>query len=71
MGLLFPGLTRPVLTIRGVLSPAGLASMAPALLDKSIGDAAAGQLESMLNPTVTALVKLTGGSVKKVRRSRD
>jgi len=64
--LLLPGLGRPVLTISGVLQPEALAQMAPELLEAGVGESAVNQLKSMLNPSVTGLVALTGGDLRGI-----
>jgi len=38
MGLLIPGLVLPVITVRGVLQPAGIADLAPRLLNEGISE---------------------------------
>lgn len=66
MGLLIPGLLMPVLTIRGVLKPDGVARMAPLLLDKGLSDDTVTVLTSMMNPAVVVMIKATGGDVRKI-----
>lgn len=63
--LLIPGLVLPVLSIRGVLTRDGVASMAPLLIDRGLNDDSMKVLESMLNPAVVGFVKATGGDLRK------
>lgn len=63
--LLIPGLVLPVLSIRGVLTREGVASMAPLLVDRGLNDDSMKVLESMLNPAVVGFVKATGGDLRK------
>ena len=66
IGLLIPGLFAPVLTIRGVLKPEGIAHVAPELLEKGLGDDSIASLKSMMNPAVIALLEATGGDLRKM-----
>jgi len=66
IGLLIPGLFAPVLTIRGVLKPEGIAHVAPELLDKGLGDDSIASLKSMMNPVVIAMLEGTGGDLRKM-----
>lgn len=66
MVLLVPGLLLPVLTIRGVITPEGIAQMTPVVLDKGLDDETVATLEKLINPAVLQLMTLTGGSVRKV-----
>jgi Paraquat-inducible protein A len=63
--LLLPGLVLPVLSIRGVLTREGVASMAPLLIDRGLNADSMKVLESMLNPAVVGFVKATGGDLRK------
>jgi hypothetical protein len=65
LGLLIPGLFAPVLTIRGVLKPEGIAHVAPELLDKGLSEDTVASLKSMMNPTLIALLEATGGDFRK------
>lgn len=60
-GLLIPGLVAPVLTIRGVLTRDGVASVAPQLLERGISDDTVNVLKAMMNPMALALLQATGG----------
>jgi hypothetical protein len=66
IGLLVPGLFAPVLTIRGVLKPDGVASVAPELLEKGLGDDSIASLKAMMNPPLIALLEATGGDLRKM-----
>lgn len=63
--LLVPGLVLPVLSIRGVLTREGVASMAPLLIDRGLNADSMKVLESMLNPAVVGFVKASGGDLRK------
>lgn len=65
IGLLIPGLFAPVLTIRGVLKPEGVAHVAPLLLTKGLDDETLKVLQSMMDPDTVALLKATGGDLRK------
>jgi hypothetical protein len=65
MALLIPGLFQPVLIIRGVLTREGIAQVAPEVLDKGLNDDTVATLKSMMNPTVVAMLQLTGGDLRK------
>ena len=66
VGLLIPGLFAPVLTIRGVLTRDGIASVAPTMLERGLTDETVGLLKSMMNPSVVAFLEATGGDIRKV-----
>jgi uncharacterized paraquat-inducible protein A len=63
--LLLPGLFLPVLTIRGVLTRAGIAQMAPTLLERGLDDGTVAALRGMMNPTLVGLLDLTGGDLRQ------
>ena len=64
IGLLIPGLFQPVITIRGVLKPEGVAFIAPQMLDKGLGDETIAALKTMMNPAMVALLAATGTDLK-------
>ena len=64
IGLLIPGLLQPVITIRGVLKPEGVAFIAPQMLDKGLGDETIAALKTMMNPAMVALLAATGTDLK-------
>ena len=66
IGLLIPGLYAPVLSIRGVLTPDGVASVAPTLIENGLNADTVNSLKSMLNPAVVGLVQATGGDLRKM-----
>ena len=66
VGLLIPGLFAPVLTIRGVLKPEGVAHVAPLMLEKGLDGDTVGVLKSMMNPAVITLIEATGGDLRKM-----
>jgi Paraquat-inducible protein A len=66
IALLIPGLYAPVLSIRGVLTKDGVASIAPTLIDKGLNDDTINSLKSMLNPAIVGLVTATGGDLRKM-----
>ena len=65
IGLLIPGLFAPVLTIRGVLTRDGIAQIAPTMLQNGLSDETMAVLKSVMNPTIVAFIKGTGGDLRK------
>jgi len=70
IGLLAPGLLKPVITIRGVITPEGVAQMAPLMLEKGIDDDTVKVLKGMMNPTTVAFIEATGGDLRTTIISR-
>ena len=66
LALLVPGLTAPVLTIRGVLTREGIAQVAPTMLERGLSDETVNVLKSMMNPTVLAFLQISGGDLRKM-----
>lgn len=66
LGLLAPGLFRPVLSIRGVLTPEGIASMTPVVLEKGLDDDTVAALKALMNPAMVRFVEATGGDIRKM-----
>lgn len=66
IALLVPGVFLPVLTIRGVLTPEGIAAVTPTLLEKGLDDDTVAMLKTMMNPAVISFVEATGGDVRTV-----
>lgn len=64
--ILLPGILLPVLTIRGVLTPEGIATMTPVVLDRGLDDDTVAALEKLMNPTMLQFLQLTGGNVRQV-----
>jgi uncharacterized paraquat-inducible protein A len=62
--LLVPGLILPVITIRGVLQPAGVADLAPKLLNQGISDQSIAALKPLINPMVLPLLEASPGGLK-------
>jgi hypothetical protein len=64
IALLVPGLFLPVITIRGVLQPAGVADLAPKLLSQGISDQAIASLKPLINPMVLPLLEASPGGLR-------
>lgn len=64
IALLLPGLILPVITIRGVLQPEGIADLAPKLLDQGISEQAVATLRPLINPTVLAMLDASPGGLR-------
>jgi hypothetical protein len=62
--LLVPGLLLPVITVRGVLQPAGLAELAPALLEQGISEEAVAGLRMLINPMMLPLLESAPGGLR-------
>jgi hypothetical protein len=66
LALLLPGIFLPVLTIRGIITPEGVAQMTPIVLEKGLDQGTLDTLKGMLNPAVVGLVQATGGDLRKL-----
>jgi hypothetical protein len=64
IGLLLPGLFFPVITIRGVLQPSGVADLAPKLLDQGISEETVKTLRPLINPMVLPLLDASPGGLR-------
>jgi hypothetical protein len=64
VALLVPGLIMPVITIRGVLQPDGMAELAPKLLEQGISDESLAALKPMINPMMLALIEASPGGLR-------
>ena len=64
IALLAPGLVLPVITIRGVLQPAGIAELAPKLLDQGISEQSVAALRPLINPAVLPLLEAAPGGLR-------
>jgi hypothetical protein len=64
IALLLPGLFLPVITIRGVLQPGGIADLAPKLLDQGISDQSIATLKPLINPMVLPLLEASPGGLR-------
>jgi hypothetical protein len=64
IGLLLPGLFLPVITVRGMLQPGGLADLAPQLIDQGISDESIQMIRPMLNPALLPMLELGQGGLR-------
>jgi hypothetical protein len=64
LALLIPGLVRPVITVRGLLQPDGIAELAPQLLNQGISDQAVAAIRPLINPAMVPLLELAPGGLK-------
>jgi hypothetical protein len=64
IAILLPGLFMPVLTIRGVLTPEGIAKMTPVVLEKGLDADTVAALEKLMNPAMLQFLTATGGNVR-------
>jgi len=64
LALLIPGLMRPVITVRGLLQPDGLAELAPRLLSQGISDQSIAAIKPLINPAMLPLMELAPGGLK-------
>lgn len=62
--VLLPGLFLPVITLRGTLSPEGLAALAPQLLEEGLSDDAVKALRPLLNPALLPLMDMSPGGLR-------
>lgn len=62
--VLLPGLFLNVITVRGTLSPQGLASLAPQLLEEGLSDDAVKALRPMLNPSMLPFLEMSPGGLR-------
>ncbi|MEX2272396.1 MAG: paraquat-inducible protein A [Vicinamibacterales bacterium] len=66
IALLLPGIFMPVLTIRGVLTPEGVAKMTPVVLEKGLDDDTMAALKALMNPAMLQFIEATGGDIRKL-----
>ena len=64
LALLIPGLVRPVITVRGMLQPDGIAGLAPQLLSQGISDQSIAAIKPLMNPALVPLMEMTPGGLK-------
>jgi hypothetical protein len=64
LALLLPGLFLPVITIRGVLQPAGIVDLAPELLDRGISEQSVVSLRPLLDPVALAWMDSSPGGLR-------
>jgi hypothetical protein len=62
--ILLPGLFLPVITVRGTLSPEGLASLAPQLLEQGLTDDGIKALRPLINPSMLPFLEMSPGGLK-------
>jgi hypothetical protein len=70
VGLLVPGLVLPVITIRGVLRPDGIAALAPKLLEQGVSDETVASLKPLINPMIVGLLEASPGGLRGALVSR-
>jgi hypothetical protein len=66
LGLLIPGLLLPVISIRGLLKPEGVAFIAPQLLENGISKETVGALKALMDARTLALLEASGGDLRKL-----
>ena len=64
IALLLPGLVLPVITIRGVLQPAGIADLAPKLLEQGVSEQSVAALRPIINPIVLPMLDSAPGGLR-------
>ena len=64
LALLIPGLVLPVITVRGMLQPDGLAELAPQLLSQGISDQSIAAIKPLMNPALVPLMEMAPGGLK-------
>jgi hypothetical protein len=64
IGLLVPGLILPVITVRGVLQPAGMAELAPKILNDGISDQSVATMKPLINPAILPLLEMSPGGLR-------
>jgi hypothetical protein len=62
--ILLPGLFLPVITVRGTLSPEGLASLTPQLLEQGLTDDGVKALRPLINPALLPFMEMQPGGLK-------
>jgi uncharacterized paraquat-inducible protein A len=62
--LLVPGLLLPVITVRGVLQPVGLAELAPKILSDGISDQSVATIKPLINPAILPLLEMSPGGLR-------
>jgi hypothetical protein len=65
MGLLVPGLVLPVITVRGVLQPQGLADLAPRLLSDGISESSIASIKPLINPAILPFLEMSPGGLRE------
>jgi len=62
--VLLPGLFLPVITVRGTLSPEGLAALTPQLLEQGLTDDGVKAIRPLINPALLPLMDMSPGGLK-------
>jgi len=70
LALLVPGIVLPVITVRGVLQPDGLAALAPQLLERGISQDAIAAIKPLLNPAMLPLLEMSPGGLRGTLATR-
>lgn len=70
IGLLVPGLVKPVIHLRGTLDPEGVAQLAPTMLEQGISEETVATLRPMINPAMLMLIEMAPGGLKAALVSR-
>jgi hypothetical protein len=64
IAVLVPGLILPVITVRGVLQPAGMAELAPRILNDGISDQSIATFKPLINPAILPLLEMSQGGLR-------
>jgi len=64
LALLVPGLILPVITVRGVLQPAGMADLAPRILNDGISEQSIATIKPLINPAILPLLEMSPGGLR-------
>ena len=64
LALLLPGLLLPVITVRGMLQPDGLAELAPQLIEQGISNESLEMIKPLLNPALVPVLELGPGGLR-------
>ena len=64
LALLVPGLILPVITVRGVLQPAGMAELAPRILNDGISEQSIVTIKPLINPAILPLLEMSPGGLR-------
>jgi hypothetical protein len=62
--VLLPGLFLPVITVRGTLSPEGLAALTPQLLEQGLTEDGVKALRPLINPALLPFMEMSPGGLK-------
>jgi hypothetical protein len=64
IAVLVPGLILPVITVRGVLQPAGMAELAPRILNDGISEQSIATIKPLINPAILPLLEMSPGGLR-------